>query len=260
MHPSANILLIEFRSSQVHNKLNNTHLALMHFSWAMDLDPKGANTQIKDALDPTLNRASQVQFFFLSSMQQHNFPIFSMQEMQQRTTVAGDEDSDVGAGGAGNAAAAAAGAGGDSLFAEDEEEEVMQVGEGEGGGQEDPNDISDSFNPPGGASTSQESLEDVSTSAATAATATATQELEEGASGAGASTTSASFSHAADNSMMAAPRLEVTPPPHAPTGSAAPAQQQQRQQHPPLPSFALAASDSMAEELLNSSRASDDSL
>ena len=26
--------------SQVHNKLNNTHLALMHFSWAMDLDPK----------------------------------------------------------------------------------------------------------------------------------------------------------------------------------------------------------------------------
>ena len=31
----------------------------MHFSWAMDLDPKGANSQIKDALDPALNRASQ---------------------------------------------------------------------------------------------------------------------------------------------------------------------------------------------------------
>ena len=31
----------------------------MHFSWAMDLDPKGANSQIKDALDPTLNRAGQ---------------------------------------------------------------------------------------------------------------------------------------------------------------------------------------------------------
>ena len=44
---------------QVHNKLGNTHLALMHFSWAMDLDPKGANSQIKDALDPTLNRAGQ---------------------------------------------------------------------------------------------------------------------------------------------------------------------------------------------------------
>ena len=25
---------------QVHTKLNNTHLALMHYSWAMDLDPK----------------------------------------------------------------------------------------------------------------------------------------------------------------------------------------------------------------------------
>jgi len=44
---------------QVHNKLGNTHLALMHFSWAMDLDPKGANSQIKDALDPALNRQSQ---------------------------------------------------------------------------------------------------------------------------------------------------------------------------------------------------------
>ncbi len=39
--------------------MNNTPLALMHFSWAMDLDPKGANSQIKDALDPTLNRAQQ---------------------------------------------------------------------------------------------------------------------------------------------------------------------------------------------------------
>jgi hypothetical protein len=31
----------------------------MHFSWAMDLDPKVANSQIKDALDPTLNRVAQ---------------------------------------------------------------------------------------------------------------------------------------------------------------------------------------------------------
>jgi len=28
----------------------------MHFSWMMDLDPKGANSQIKEALDPALNR------------------------------------------------------------------------------------------------------------------------------------------------------------------------------------------------------------
>lgn len=48
-----------FQIGKVHNKLNNTHLALMHFSWAMDLDPKVANSQIKDAMDPTLNRMSQ---------------------------------------------------------------------------------------------------------------------------------------------------------------------------------------------------------
>ena len=48
-----------FLIGKVHSKLGNTHLALMHISWAMDLDPKGANSQIKDALDPTLNRAGQ---------------------------------------------------------------------------------------------------------------------------------------------------------------------------------------------------------
>lgn len=37
--------------SQVHKKQGNTHLALMNFSWAMDLDPKGANNQIKEAID-----------------------------------------------------------------------------------------------------------------------------------------------------------------------------------------------------------------
>lgn len=40
----------------MHAKLGNTHLELMHFSWMMDLDPKGANSQIKEALDPALNR------------------------------------------------------------------------------------------------------------------------------------------------------------------------------------------------------------
>jgi len=48
-----------FLMGKVHNRLGNTHLALMHFSWAMDLDPKGANSQIKDALEPALNRAGQ---------------------------------------------------------------------------------------------------------------------------------------------------------------------------------------------------------
>ena len=35
----------------MHKKLGNTHLALMNFSWAMDLDPKGINNQIKEAID-----------------------------------------------------------------------------------------------------------------------------------------------------------------------------------------------------------------
>lgn len=35
----------------MYKKLGQTHLALMNFSWAMDLDPKGANNQIKEAID-----------------------------------------------------------------------------------------------------------------------------------------------------------------------------------------------------------------
>lgn len=41
---------------KVHKKLGNSHLSLMHFSWATDLDPKGANSQIKDAIDPAISR------------------------------------------------------------------------------------------------------------------------------------------------------------------------------------------------------------
>lgn len=40
----------------MHKKLGNSHLSLMHFSWATDLDPKGANSQIKDAIDPAISR------------------------------------------------------------------------------------------------------------------------------------------------------------------------------------------------------------
>lgn len=35
----------------MHKRLGNTHLALMNFSWATDLDPKGANNQMKEAID-----------------------------------------------------------------------------------------------------------------------------------------------------------------------------------------------------------------
>jgi len=43
--------LVYFLIGKVHKKLGNTHMALMNFSWAMDLDPKGANNQIKEAID-----------------------------------------------------------------------------------------------------------------------------------------------------------------------------------------------------------------
>lgn len=36
---------------KIHKTLGNVDLALMHFSWATDLDPKGANNQLKDAFD-----------------------------------------------------------------------------------------------------------------------------------------------------------------------------------------------------------------
>ncbi|TRY96510.1 hypothetical protein DNTS_031548 [Danionella cerebrum] len=43
--------LVYFLIGKVFKKLGQTHLALMNFSWAMDLDPKGANNQIKEAID-----------------------------------------------------------------------------------------------------------------------------------------------------------------------------------------------------------------
>lgn len=35
----------------MYKKLGESHLAQMNFSWAIDLDPKGANNQIKEAID-----------------------------------------------------------------------------------------------------------------------------------------------------------------------------------------------------------------
>ena len=58
-YPFFPIFWVFFLIGKVHSKLGNTHLALMHISWAMDLDPKGANSQIKDALDRSMNKAAQ---------------------------------------------------------------------------------------------------------------------------------------------------------------------------------------------------------
>lgn len=41
---------------KIHKNLGNIDSALMHFSWATDLDPKGANNQLKDAFD-SINHA-----------------------------------------------------------------------------------------------------------------------------------------------------------------------------------------------------------
>ncbi|XP_046860026.1 cell division cycle protein 27 homolog [Xenia sp. Carnegie-2017] len=43
--------LVYFMIGKVYKKLGESHKAQMYFSWAVDLDPKGANNQIKEAVD-----------------------------------------------------------------------------------------------------------------------------------------------------------------------------------------------------------------
>lgn len=43
---------------KIHKKLGNVNLALMNFSWATDLDPKGTNNQVKDAFEPNQTAAA----------------------------------------------------------------------------------------------------------------------------------------------------------------------------------------------------------
>ncbi|KAF6041218.1 CDC27 [Bugula neritina] len=43
--------LVYFLIGKVHKKLGNAHLSMLNFSWATDLDPKGANNHIKEAID-----------------------------------------------------------------------------------------------------------------------------------------------------------------------------------------------------------------
>lgn len=43
---------------KIHKLLGNVDLALMNFSWATDLDPKGANNQVKDAFDSNTNQTT----------------------------------------------------------------------------------------------------------------------------------------------------------------------------------------------------------
>lgn len=55
------ILTPFFLVGQIHKKQGDTDKALMHFSWAMDLDPKGVHTQIKESIDPSLPRAADAE-------------------------------------------------------------------------------------------------------------------------------------------------------------------------------------------------------
>ena len=41
----------------MYSKKGDTHKALLHFSWATDLDPKGANNQIKESIEPVLSKS-----------------------------------------------------------------------------------------------------------------------------------------------------------------------------------------------------------
>ncbi|XP_041986615.1 cell division cycle protein 27 homolog [Aricia agestis] len=45
--------LVYYLLGKVYNKLGDSHLALMHFSWATDLDPKGTGGHIKEGFDPS---------------------------------------------------------------------------------------------------------------------------------------------------------------------------------------------------------------
>ena len=54
--------VVYYLIGKIHKKLGNVDSALMHFSWATDLDPKGANNQIKDAFDANISQSTATAF------------------------------------------------------------------------------------------------------------------------------------------------------------------------------------------------------
>lgn len=52
--------LVFYMIGQIHKKLGNSDLSIMNYSWATDLDPKGANNQIKDVFDSNTNQSACV--------------------------------------------------------------------------------------------------------------------------------------------------------------------------------------------------------
>lgn len=50
--------IVYYLLGKIHKKMGNVDAAIMHFSWATDLDPKGANNQIKEAFDSNISQST----------------------------------------------------------------------------------------------------------------------------------------------------------------------------------------------------------
>lgn len=55
----------------------------MHFSWATDLDPKGANSQIKEAIDPAISQSNNDGLGKLKFMPVYCFQLLSSLHLSQ---------------------------------------------------------------------------------------------------------------------------------------------------------------------------------
>lgn len=87
--------LVYYLIGKVYKKLGNTDLALMHFSWATDLDPKGASSQIKEAFDPSIGRSTEMESPASPSVEEGQSESNSVLHQEQRLDFANlDEDSD----------------------------------------------------------------------------------------------------------------------------------------------------------------------
>lgn len=75
--------LVYYLIGKVHKKLGNTDLALMHFSWATDLDPKGASSQIKEAFEPGISRNADLDSPASPSLEFYSADNESAQQQQE---------------------------------------------------------------------------------------------------------------------------------------------------------------------------------
>jgi hypothetical protein len=56
------LIPILFNSFKVHRHLKNFHYSYMYMSWSMDLDPKGANNQLKENADKLYSKDEDLLF------------------------------------------------------------------------------------------------------------------------------------------------------------------------------------------------------